>query len=237
MVYNSREKIKTLPVETIDTDDLVCMDLLADQVPLRVDLAYARDDNTLFGERIYRTDAKLYLHLHLADVVEQAAILAREHHGLTLVLYDGLRTVEAQQRMLETQKVKDHPHWVDAVPRLLSRPGEGGHPRGMAVDVSLLDPDGRALDMGTVFDFLAEKPDAPYNPAHREHPQSEAVKQNRKILNSVMLEGARLAGQRLLPLPQEWWDYRLPGDIIRRYLPLSERDLPPEMCLLQPLSQ
>lgn len=208
------------------------MDALAAQTPLRVDVAYARADNFLFQERIYRTDAKLHLHKFLADIVLHSADLAFQRHGFTLVLYDGLRTVDAQQRMLETQKVKDHPHWVENIPRLLSRPGEGGHPRGMAVDVSLLDADGMPLDMGTVFDFLAENPDAAHNPAHRMHPQSEPVRRNRSVLDSVMLEGAQMAGHPLFPLPQEWWDYRLPLDIIKQYAPLGESDLNPDQRLL-----
>ncbi|MBK9585870.1 MAG: D-alanyl-D-alanine carboxypeptidase family protein [Alphaproteobacteria bacterium] len=219
-------------MKIIQPEDLVCMDALAAQVPLRVDLAYARADNFLFGERLYRTDAQLYLHSFLADVVVHAAELAFQRHGLTLVLYDGLRTVEAQQRMLETRRVKENPHWVENIPRLLSRPGEGGHPRGMAVDVSLLDTYGQALDMGTVFDFLAENPDAAHNPAHRDHPQTEAVQTHRDILDRVMLEGAKKAGRVLFPLPQEWWDYRLPTEFFSQYAPLSEANLPPDLRLL-----
>lgn len=72
------------------------------------------------------TDAQLYLHKLLADVVVHAAELAFQRHGLTLVLYDGLRTVEAQQKMLETRRVKENPHWVENIPRLLSPPRRGG---------------------------------------------------------------------------------------------------------------
>lgn len=231
-VYNLPVEANTQGMKIIRPEDLVCMDALAAQVPLRVDCAYARADNFLFGERIYRADAKLFLHTFLADVVVKAAKVAFERYDFTLVVYDGLRTVEAQKRMLETRRVKENPHWVENIPPLLSRPGEGGHPRGMAVDVSLLDSDGAALDMGTVFDFLAENPDAAHNPAHRDHLQSEAVRKNRLVLDTVMLEGAKMAKQPLFPLPQEWWDYRLPPALIREYAPLSERDLPLEMRLL-----
>ncbi len=219
-------------MKTIPPQDLVCLDALTAQMPLRIDLAYARADNFLFGERIYREEAKLTLHKSLAEIVVNAAELAFERHGYTLVLYDGLRTVEAQQRMLETRRVRENRHWVDNVPRLLSRPGEGGHPRGMAVDVSLLDMNGMPLDMGTVFDFLAENPNADHNPAHRMYPQPDPIRKNRAALDSVMLEGAKMANQPIFLLPQEWWDYRLPAETLGQYAPLSEGDLNPDQRLL-----
>lgn len=136
---------------------------------LRTDLAYAKDDNLLFGERIYRPDAGLWLHLDLAKITENAARKIHQAHGWRLVVYDGLRTTDAQARMLRTQRVEDNPRWLEE-PRLLSPPGAGGHPRGMAVDVGLEDSSGQIVDMGTPFDFLAPSPEAAHNPAHRDYP-------------------------------------------------------------------
>ena len=93
----------------ISPDDLVAMDEMAPPQRLRIELAYARAENTLFGERIYRTDAKLWLHTRLAAVVLTAANAAYAQ-GFRLVLYDGLRTTSAQARMLETARVKANPH-------------------------------------------------------------------------------------------------------------------------------
>lgn len=95
----------------------------------------------------------------------------------------------------------------------------------MAVDLSLLDSDGQALDMGTVFDFLAENPDAAHNPAHRDHPQTEAVQSHRDILDRVMLEGEE-SRTGAFSSSAEWWDYRLPTEFFIQYAPLSEADLP-----------
>lgn len=135
---------------------------------IRIELAYAQDDNLLFGERIYREDAELYAHKDLAKIIRTAAKAAFSE-GYRLIIYDSLRTTTAQGRMLKTQRVKENPHWLEE-PRLLSPPGKGAHPRAMAVDVSLETLDGRLLDMGTEFDFLAERSDAEHNPAHRHHP-------------------------------------------------------------------
>ncbi len=219
-------------LKRIHAEDLVCMDDLPEWSGIAVDLAYARADNLLFGEAIYRADAKLHLHYILAEIVMRAGALARERHGMSLVLYDGLRTIEAQGRMLETRRVRENPHWVGREPRLLSPPGAGGHPRGMAIDLTVAGVDGRVLAMGTPFDFLAEDSGPANNPAHREHPQNERVARNRAILDSVMADGAQATGHPLFPLPQEWWDYRLPRGFYEEYAPLSELDLPEPLRLM-----
>lgn len=195
---------------------------------IRIDLAYARDDNYLFGECIYKEDAQLFIYEALGDIVLDVAQSVKEQ-GYRLVLYDSLRTSDAQARMLETQNVKDNPQWLEE-PRLLSPPGKGAHPRGMAVDCSLETMDGELLDMGTVFDFLAEDASAEVNAAHRAHPYlSDTVKANRKILDDAFDAAAHKLGIALFPLPQEWWDFRLPPAYTDRYAPLSDADLPPHM--------
>ena len=195
---------------------------------IRIDLAYARDDNYLFGERIYKEDAQLFIYEALADIVLDVAQSVKEQ-GYRLVLYDSLRTSDAQARMLETQNVKDNPQWLEE-PRLLSPPGKGAHPRGMAVDCSLETMNGELLDMGTVFDFLAEDASAEVNAAHRAHPYlSDAVKANRKILDNAFDAAAHKLGIALFPLPQEWWDFRLTPAYTDQYAPLSDADLPPHM--------
>lgn len=199
---------------------------------LRVELAYAREDNTLFGERIYRKDARLFLHRDLAQIVSAAAKNIRAKHGLCLVVYDGLRTTEAQEKMLRTKRVRENPHWLKE-PRLLSPPGAGGHPRGMAVDIALETLDGDVLDMGTPFDFLAENAAAEHNPAHRLYSGLSAeVKKNRRLLDEAMRSAAAALGLELFPLPQEWWDFRFPPSVYEQYASLSDKDLPPEMRLV-----
>lgn len=223
-------KQKTTPL-AIDPADLLPMEALMDNGFLRIHLAYAHENNLLFGERIYRPEASLYLHRRLAKVVEYAAHAAR-NGGFRIVLYDGLRTTTAQARMLETQRVKENPHWLEE-PRLLSPPGKGAHPRAMAVDVSLETLDGDLLDMGTPFDFLASDPSPVYNPAHRGYAElSESAAQNRALLDKFMTLGAQEAAEELVLLPQEWWDFRLPVEVYETYAALSDDDLPANMKML-----
>lgn len=199
---------------------------------LRIELAYAQENNLLFGERIYRKEAKLWAHRDMAKIILQAAQIVYAQ-GYRLIVYDCLRTTDAQQKMLETQRVKDNPHWLEE-PRLLSPPGAGAHPRAMAVDVSLETQDGTLVDMGTPFDFLAQNAAAEHNPAHRDHPNLSAqVRVNRRILEDAMLGAAKTLKFNLMVLPQEWWDFRFPSFIYNSYAPLSDKDLPQEMKITE----
>ena len=213
-------------MKIINPSQLVPMDIFEG---LEIELVYAHPDNLLFGEAIYRKGARLWLYKDLAEIVLLAARRLQDQN-LTLVVYDGLRTLEAQGRMLETQRVKDNPHWLEEPNRLLSPPGAGGHPRAMAVDVALKDASGALPDMGTPFDFLAENGDAAHNPAHREFKgHSEKVMENRRLLDSAMLGAAADLGIPLIGLPAEWWDFRLPADIYNQHEPLSDAVLPADM--------
>jgi zinc D-Ala-D-Ala dipeptidase len=215
--------------EKIDPARLVPMDIFARDLPLRVDLSYAGPGS--FCGVIYRPGARLWLHEDLAGVVLLASCLCRRDHGLAYVLYDGLRTVTAQALMIETDIVKAHPHWLEGDGRVLSSPGQGGHPRAMAIDIGLERESGALTDMGTGFDEMPEGGTGPEtNRAHRLYQGlTEDIKANRRKLEDTMVRAAALLHVPLLPLPVEWWDFRIPSDLTRRYAPLDDRDLPPQM--------
>jgi len=217
--------------KTIRPKDLVCMNDEAAQYHFRVEVAYARNDNLLFGEQIYRADATLWLYSDLAKIVCKAALKFYKTHGLRFVLYDGLRTVEAQETMMNTRRAIENPHWMEP-PRLLSIPGGGGHPRAMAVDIGIENEDRALLDMGCPFDFLADNANSTHNPAHREYEHSKEIKHNRGLLDNAMIEAAENLEVELFPLPEEWWDFRLPPSFYREYAPISENDLPEEAKIM-----
>ncbi len=214
----------------INTEDLICMNQHSYTYNYQINLAYSKTDNLLFGEQIYKSGAKLWLHRTMAEIVFIAAKNCFKTSGFNFVLYDGLRTTDAQEAMLKTKRVIDNPQWLKE-PRLLSSTGYGGHPRGMAIDIGLINPDGNFLDMGTDFDYLAQNPDAYHNPAHREYKHPQNIIDNRKILDDCMVNAAKELNTPLLPLPQEWWDFRLPPEIYEQYKPISDGDLPKNMQL------
>jgi len=216
-------------VKDLCAKDFIALDVFEADFPIRIQLDYARDDNVLLGEAVYHGAARLWAHVDMARIVLAAARDVHAAYGLRMVVYDCLRTSDAQQAMLETRRVKDNPHWLEE-PRLLSPPGSGAHPRGMAIDVSLESMDGVLLDMGTVFDQMSEDSAPGVNRAHRLHPGlSDAVVENRRILDEAMFGAAEAVGVALVGLPEEWWDFRAPVEVYEGFAPLSDADLPREM--------
>lgn len=217
----------------IEPSDLVDIEAAARDagIRLKVVLAYSHAVpalNHVFREPIYRADARMWVHRDLARIVLRAADSCQRETGLIFVLLDCLRTVDAQARMAACSVVRQNPHWTQPGPgQLLSNPGEGAHPRGMAIDIMLEHPDGTPVDMGTVFDHFSEDPHD--NPAARDYPCPPDVAANRDLLNRYMLDAARTCGHDLWLLPSEWWDFRFPPAVYSRYAPLRDADLPAHM--------
>jgi D-alanyl-D-alanine dipeptidase len=222
--------------KNIDPAELVALDDFTGTHPLKVDLVYAQAGHpeNMFKTSIYRPDAKMWGHREMAAIILSAAELCFKETGWAFAVKDCLRTVEAQELMIETEIVRAHPQWLEEPGRLLSPPGRGGHPRGMAVDIALVDKNGDDIDMGVPFDYLTE--DRSNNPAARDYTQfSDDESRNRRILyhrhvlENSMLRAAQETGRELVPLPQEWWDFRFPHAYTSLFDPLRDADLPPEM--------
>lgn len=193
------------------------MDIFTASEPLKIDLVYADKNHpeNIFGINLYDAQARLSLHRNLARVVIKAARALYEKKGWILILKDGLRTLDAQEALMETEIVRSNPHWLEGPDRLLSSPGGGGHPRGMAVDVSV-----EGVDMGTRFDEMTTQSARAYTGF------AKTILENRAILETAFVQAAQSLSLPLLPLPSEWWDFRFPASYHQNYAPLREDDLP-----------
>jgi len=209
----------------IPPSTLVPMDLFVGREPVEVDLIYANatHPNNIFGEALYQTGSRLWAHKDIAAITLLAArILYRKtHHRFSIK--DCLRTTDAQAAMSATQIVKGNPDWLEEPGRMVSPPGSGAHPRGMAIDICILNADGEEVDMGTDFDEMSPKSYRSYNDL------PETTLQNRKLLEDAMVDSAKVLGFDCLPLPEEWWDFRFPADKYAPYKPLADADLPAQM--------
>lgn len=231
MMPSTAQSLKYIPVS-----DLIAFDDFVAVHPVRVDLVYAQPHHVdnIFKAPIYRPEAKMWGHRDLVSLVLDAANICYKKSGWIFELKDCLRTVEAQALMQETDIVKANPHWLEEPNRLLSPPGKGGHPRGMAIDIILIDNNGTEIDMGTSFDHLTKDPHN--NPAARHYTRfsedetrNREIIANRKLLEESMMQAAANAGRALLPLPQEWWDFRFMPDYSASFEPIRDADLPPNM--------
>jgi zinc D-Ala-D-Ala dipeptidase len=180
---------------------------LADIRGIAVDLRYATERNFV-GRNLYGTQDCAWLHRLAAEGLELAAgRLAAQAPGHRLLLLDALRPHRVQVELWDFLDGTDLRQYV-ADPALGSI-----HSFGMALDVTLLGPDGRELDMGSGYDEMIEL----------SHPAREAA-----FLASGELSPAQHANRELLRgvlfasgfrgLDNEWWHFdMLDRSHVRRY--------------------
>jgi D-alanyl-D-alanine dipeptidase len=186
------------PAVGVDDSQPALVDV-AEAVPdLRVDLKYADTDN-FTGRQLYPDGSKCLLHPEAAQMLaDAAAYLKHQRPDLRLLAYDCGRPRSVQIKMWKAVKGTPRQAYV-ANPHA----GVGSlHSYGCAVDLTLADEQGRALDMGTPFDHFGPK-------AHvsreldllaRGRLSHEHVA-NRALLRSIMVRAG------FHPLAREWWHF------------------------------
>ncbi|MCP5366785.1 MAG: D-alanyl-D-alanine dipeptidase [Hyphomicrobiales bacterium] len=170
---------------------------------VELDLAYATADN-FTGAPVYAR-AACYLHRAAEEKLRRAVDLAAAI-GLRLRIFDAFRPAEAQWKLWH--------HTPD--PEFLADPRRGSpHSRGVAVDLTLVDGDGRALEMGTPFDAFTPL-------SHHGNTQVAAEAQRNRLLLMGLMTAADWDFYRC-----EWWHYQLFNS--RRYPLWSDSALPRPM--------
>jgi len=166
---------------------------------VEISLAYATADN-FTGKPVYRR-AACFLHEDAAVILRRAVELAAPM-DLRLKIFDAFRPTEAQWVLWN--------HSPD--PDFLADPRRGSpHSRGVAVDLTLIDAEGRELDMGTRFDEFSPR-------SHHGAPGISVDAQgNRMILLGIMTA----AGWDYYR--NEWWHYQLLDS--KRYPLISDAEL------------
>ncbi|WP_304252322.1 M15 family metallopeptidase [Parabacteroides gordonii] len=185
--------------EELDTwlHDRGLVDISVLDSTIRVHLVYATPDNFM-GEAVYTGITRAWLHPDAAQkLVTAQRLLKKEHPDRTLVVYDAARPMSVQRKMWRLVRGTDKVNYV-------SNPSNGGglHNYGMAVDVTILDPAGEPMPMGTPFDFFGEE-------AHTNNEEALLASgkitrkefDNRRLLRRIM----KSAGFRTIPY--EWWHF------------------------------
>lgn len=163
-----------------------------------VDIRYAMANNFV-GRPVY-TRAKCFLRRKVAmklDLVQKQL----EKIGLGLKLWDGYRPLSVQKIFWETFPDEKY----------IAPPSKGSrHNRGAAVDLTLVDKEGRELRMPTDFDDFSIK-------AHRNFERlPKDVIHNRQLLESIMCQHG------FVPLATEWWHF---DDSEGEKYPIEDRPL------------
>jgi zinc D-Ala-D-Ala dipeptidase len=179
---------------------------------VKIDLKYASLDNFM-GENLYGDFKKAFLHKDAALKFERAiGLLQQEKPGWSFIIFDALRPRSVQWRMWA--KVKNTPQ-----EKYIANPEQGSpHNFGMALDLSLLDENGKAVDMGAGFDEFSEVSEPRFEERFlKEGKLSAGNLESRLVLRRCMTNGG------FLQLPHEWWHYNaLPEEVILKNYPVIE---------------
>lgn len=147
------------------------------------ELKYATPDNFL-KQAVYDC-GECYLRKSTAEALVKANE-AFKQLGYRIKLFDCYRPLSVQKKMW---KILPGTHYV-------ANPAKGSkHNRGAAVDLTLVDAQGKELNMGTPFDFFGKEAHHTYT----EHPKE--VLENRKLLKET------LDKFNFKSIYSEWWHY------------------------------
>jgi D-alanyl-D-alanine dipeptidase len=173
------------------------------------DLRYGGSNN-FAGRSLYGRLDCAWLRTEAADGLEAAAAwLHTQRPGWRILVLDALRPQRVQEVI-----------WVDVAgtpsQEYFANPERGSiHSYGMAVDVTLLRPDGSESDMGSGFDEMTLRS----HPAlHDEHLARGVLSADQVGERQCLLRAMRHGG--FSGIPNEWWHFdHGDRDRVRRELP------------------
>ena len=173
-----------------------------------IDLRYATENNFV-GKNMYGEFNKAFLHRNAFEKINLAVQkLQSTHPGYRLIIFDALRPRSVQYILWAKVKGTENEQYV-------ADPAKGSiHNFGLAVDLSVVDDQGKELDMGTPYDTFDQLAQPQLEDRFFKEGKLTARQiRNRKILRSVMEEAG------FIQLPHEWWHYDLypRSDVISKF--------------------
>ena len=180
----SSQSILSNKIEINDTTFVNLTDYNKDFV---LDMKYATTDNFLKA-KVYDCQACFLRLKTVKNLIEANKEFNKK--GLKIKIFDCYRPLDVQKKM-----------WaIVSDPNYVANPAKGSiHNRGGAVDITLVDKNGKELDMGTIFDFFGPES------SHLFKKLPSKVIKNRKLLKKVMLK------HHFESFDSEWWHYNLEG--------------------------
>lgn len=163
---------------------------------IQVDLRYAGPNNFV-GRDLYSPFDCAWLHRDAAAALEMAvAYLAARAPGHTILVLDALRPQRVQQQLWDALD-------GTGLQMYLANPARGSiHSYGMALDVTILDPQGVELDMGTGFDDMTDLS----HPALEQGFLAAGRLREGQVANRRLLRDA-MFGAGFVGINTEWWHF------------------------------
>lgn len=166
---------------------------------LLVELKYATSDNFM-GKDVYGCLKHAFMQKKPATMLAEAnRLLQKTHPNYRLLVYDAGRPASIQKILWNTlsqYSVKEREKYV-------ANPAQGSiHNYGSAVDLTIATTDGKALDMGTKYDFFGDLA----------YPKKEAYflkigKLSRQQLDNRLLLRRVMKAVGFMPIEYEWWHF------------------------------
>lgn len=173
---------------------------------IAIDLRYASPHNFV-GRDLYSPFDCAWLHRDAAGALEKAvAWLAQCRPECKALILDALRPQRVQEQLWDALEGTD-------LRIYLADPARGSiHSFGMALDITLLDEDGREFDMGTGFDDMTERS----QPGKEQELLAKGELTQAQVDNRQLLRDA-MAHAGFVGISSEWWHYDF-GDreLVRR---------------------
>jgi D-alanyl-D-alanine dipeptidase len=166
---------------------------------LKVELKYSTTDNFI-KQDVYGDLERAYLQPMAAQkLVKANQFLKQEKPTYTLLVYDGARPLSVTKIFWARMSHLPYSLREDFV----ADPAKGSiHNFGCAVDLTIIDENGKPLDMGTIFDFFGAVAE-PRREAEmlKSGKLSKQQVENRKLLRRVMLKAG------FTSIQTEWWHF------------------------------
>jgi D-alanyl-D-alanine dipeptidase len=169
---------------TVDlAKDTTMVKILDLDASFSIDIRYATANN-FTKQVLYDCNTVWFRHKVAVDLVKAQKIFREK--GYRIKIFDGYRPISVQWRLWKASPKKGY----------VSHPSKGMrmHNRGAAIDMTLVDKDGKELDMGTPYDFFGKE-------AHLNYPHNATIQANRKLLKTVMQQVGFKA------ISNEWWHF------------------------------
>jgi D-alanyl-D-alanine dipeptidase len=157
-----------------------------------IDMKYATNDNFM-KQIVYDCDDCYLRYKTIKQLINANTEFIEK--GYRIKIFDCYRPLDIQKKMWKILPNADY----------VADPKRGSiHNRGGAVDVALVDTNGKELDMGTAFDFFGEEA------SHHYQNLPDEVKKNRAFLKEIMLKHS------FKSFDSEWWHYNLAGGLYEK---------------------
>ncbi|MBU7557404.1 M15 family metallopeptidase [Weissella paramesenteroides] len=155
---------------------------------------------------------ELYTRLEVQNKLISAA--RKLPYGYKFVIFDTWRSIPTQQALFDQMKhfvQRDHPGYSDeqvqqAALRIVALPSTdpmkpSPHNTGGSIDLSIVDEDGRLLEMGSPFDDISVRAKTTYYETEETSEAYDVARRNRRLLYHIMMQAG------FTNYSEEWWHF------------------------------